>query len=76
MLTTLQGYSKYCIEKRQVAKDIMDSNSDLYKVSFFSMPNGNMYLHELYILHNRLLKKTTMLLEVISKGQLKQMIFF
>jgi C4-dicarboxylate-specific signal transduction histidine kinase len=33
------------IEKRQVAKNIIDSNSGLYKV-FFIMPNGDMYFLE------------------------------
>jgi hypothetical protein len=33
------------VEKRQVAKNIIDSNSGLYKV-FFIMPNGDMYFLE------------------------------
>lgn len=35
------------IEKRQVARDILSSNSDLFKV-FLVLPNGNMYLLEPY----------------------------
>ena len=43
-LNTLHGIPQYAdIEKRQVAKNILVSNSDLYEV-FFIMPNGDMYL--------------------------------
>ncbi len=39
-----QGADK---EKRQVAKNTISNNSDLYEVAFF-MPNGDIYLSELY----------------------------
>jgi len=41
------------MEKRQVAKNIMASNSDLYKI-FFIMPNGDMYLLEPYSIQKTL----------------------
>lgn len=47
-LATLHGIPQYLdIEKRQVAKNIIDSNSDLYEI-FFIMPNGDMYFEEPY----------------------------
>src|SRR5215204_1868682 len=47
-LNTLHGIPQYAdIEKRQVAKNIVDSNSDLRDV-FFIMPNGDAYLFEPY----------------------------
>jgi hypothetical protein len=47
-LNTLHGIPQYAdIEKRQVAKNIVDSNSDLRDV-FFVMPNGDAYLFEPY----------------------------
>jgi hypothetical protein len=45
-LNTLHGIPQQAdVEKRQVAKNIIDSNSGLYKV-FFIMPNGDMYFLE------------------------------
>ena len=47
-LDTLHGIPQYAdIEKRQVAKNIVDSNSDLRDV-FFIIPNGDAYLFEPY----------------------------
>jgi hypothetical protein len=47
-LNTLNGIPEYAdTEKRQVAKDIVASNSDLRDV-FFIMPNGDAYLFEPY----------------------------
>jgi hypothetical protein len=47
-LKTLHGIPHYAdIEKRQVAKNIIDSNSDLYKI-FLIIPNGDMYFLEPY----------------------------
>ena len=47
-LKTLHGIPQNAdIEKRQVARDILSSNSDLFKV-FLVLPNGNMYLLEHY----------------------------
>jgi len=47
-LNTLHGIPQNTdIEKRQVAGDILSSNSDLFKV-FLVLPNGNMYLLEPY----------------------------
>jgi hypothetical protein len=47
-LNTLHGIPEYAdIEKRQVAKNIVVSNSDLREV-FFVMPNGDAYLFEPY----------------------------
>jgi hypothetical protein len=47
-LNTLQGIPEYAdTEKRQVAKNIVHSNSDLREV-FFIMPNGDAYLFEPY----------------------------
>ena len=47
-LNTLHGIPQNTdIEKRQVARDILSSNSDLFKV-FLVLPNGNMYLLEPY----------------------------
>ena len=51
---TLHGIPRYAdMEKRQVAKNIMASNSDLYKI-FFIMPNGDMYLLEPYSIQKTL----------------------
>ena len=47
-LNTLHGIPKYAdIEKRQVVKNILSSNNDLYEI-FLLMPNGNMYFLEPY----------------------------
>ncbi|HET7285550.1 MAG TPA: cache domain-containing protein [Nitrososphaeraceae archaeon] len=47
-LKTLHGIPQYAdIEKRQVAKNIISGNSDLYEI-FFMIPNGDMYLLEPY----------------------------
>src|SRR5215208_792603 len=47
-LNTLHGIPQYAdTEKRQVAKNIVESNSDLRDV-FFIMPNGDAYLFEPY----------------------------
>ena len=47
-LNTLHGIPQNTdLEKRQVARDILSSNSDLFKV-FLVLPNGNMYLLEPY----------------------------
>jgi hypothetical protein len=47
-LNILHGIPQYAdTEKRQVAKNIVDSNSDLRDV-FFIMPNGDAYLFEPY----------------------------
>lgn len=47
-LATLHGIPQDSdIEKRLVAKNIIDSNSNLYEISFI-MPNGDMYLEEPY----------------------------
>ena len=47
-LNTLHGIPEYAdTEKRQVAKNIVHSNSDLREV-FFIMPNGDSYLFEPY----------------------------
>ncbi len=47
-LKTLHGIPQGAdIEKRQIAKNIISSNSDLYEVAFF-MPNGDMYFSEPY----------------------------
>ena len=56
ILNTLHGIPQYAdIEKRQVAKNIIDSNSDLYKV-YFIMPNGDMYFLEPYSTQQTLTK--------------------
>ena len=47
-LATLHGIPQDLdIEKRHLAKNIIDSNSDLYEI-FFIMPNGDMYFDEPY----------------------------
>ncbi len=47
-IKTLHGISQGAdVEKRQVAKNIISSNNDLYEVAFF-MPNGDIYLSEPY----------------------------
>jgi hypothetical protein len=55
-LSTLHGIPLYAdTEKRQVAKNIIDSNSDLYKI-YFIMPNGDMYFLEPYSTQQTLTK--------------------
>ncbi|HET8689388.1 MAG TPA: cache domain-containing protein [Methanosarcina sp.] len=47
-LKTLHGIPQYAdIEKRQIAKNIITSNSDLYEI-FFMIRNGDMYFLEPY----------------------------
>jgi len=51
---TLHGIPQYAdMEKRQLAENIMVSNSGLYKI-FFIMPNGDMYLLEPYSIQQTL----------------------
>ena len=53
-LNTLHGIPKYVdIEKRQVVKNILSSNNDLYEI-FLLMPNGNMYFLEPYSIQQTL----------------------
>lgn len=53
-LNTLHGIPQYAdIEKRQVVKNILSSNNDLYEI-FFVMPNGNMYFLEPYSIQQTL----------------------
>jgi cache domain-containing protein len=53
-LNTLHGIPQYAdIEKRQVVKDILSSNNDLYEI-FLLMSNGNMYLLEPYSIQQTL----------------------
>src|SRR5215207_7186304 len=53
-LNTLHGIPQYAdIEKRQVVKNILSSNSDLYEI-FLVMPNGNMYFLEPYSIQQTL----------------------
>ena len=53
-LNTLHGIPQYAdIEKRQIVKDILSSNNDLYEI-FFVMPNGNMYFLEPYSIQQTL----------------------
>ena len=53
-LNTLHGIPKYAdIEKRQVVKNILSSNNDLYEI-FLLMPNGNMYFLEPYSIQQTL----------------------
>jgi hypothetical protein len=55
-LSTLHGIPRYAdTEKRQVAKNIIDSDSDLYK-TYFIMPNGDMYFLEPYSTQQTLTK--------------------
>src|SRR5215831_487803 len=55
-LNTLHGIPLYAdTEKRQVAKNIIASNSDLYKI-YFIMPNGDMYFLEPYFTQQTLTK--------------------
>ena len=55
-LNTLHGIPQYTdIEKRQVAKNIIAGNSDLYKI-YFIMPNGDMYFLEPYSTQQTLTK--------------------
>jgi C4-dicarboxylate-specific signal transduction histidine kinase len=53
-LDTLHGIPQYAdIEKRQVVKNILSSNNDLYEI-FLLMPNGNMYFLEPYSIQQTL----------------------
>ncbi len=53
-LNTLHGIPQYAdIEKRQVVKNILSSNNDLYEI-FLVMPNGNMYFLEPYSIQQTL----------------------
>jgi C4-dicarboxylate-specific signal transduction histidine kinase len=53
-LTTLHGIPQDAdIEKRQVVKNILSSNSDLYEI-FLLMPNGDMYFLEPYSIQQTL----------------------
>ena len=55
-LSTLHGIPLYAdTEKRQVAKNIIASNSDLYKI-YFIMPNGDLYFLEPYSTQQTLTK--------------------
>ena len=55
-LSTLHGIPRYAdTEKRQVAKNIIASNSDIYKI-YFIMPNGGMYFLEPYSTQQTLTK--------------------
>jgi C4-dicarboxylate-specific signal transduction histidine kinase len=53
-LTTLHGIPRDAdIEKRQVVKNILSSNNDLYEI-FLVMPNGDMYFLEPYSIQQTL----------------------
>jgi hypothetical protein len=53
-LNTLHGIPQYAdIEKRQIVKNILSSNNDLYEI-FLLMPNGNMYFLEPYSIQQTL----------------------
>ena len=53
-LNTLHGIPQYAdIEKRQVVKNILSNNNDLYEI-FLVMPNGNMYFLEPYSIQQTL----------------------
>ena len=53
-LNTLHGIPQYAdIEKRQVVKNILSSNNDLYEI-FLLMPNGDMYFLEPYSIQQTL----------------------
>ena len=53
-LKTLHGIPQYSdIEKRQLVKNILSSNNDLYEI-FLLMPNGNMYFLEPYSIQQTL----------------------
>jgi hypothetical protein len=53
-LSTLNGIPQHVdIEKRQLAKNIISSNSDLYEI-FLVMPNGDMYFLEPYSIQQTL----------------------
>jgi hypothetical protein len=53
-LNTLHGIPQYAdVEKRQVVKNILSSNNDLYEI-FLLMPNGNMYFLEPYSIQQTL----------------------
>jgi hypothetical protein len=55
LIYLIKHYMEYLtdMEKRQVAKNIIASNSGLYKI-FFVMPNGDMYLLEPYSIQQTL----------------------
>ena len=53
-LNTLHGIPQYAdIEKRQVVKNILSNNNDLYEI-FLVMPNGDMYFLEPYSIQQTL----------------------
>jgi cache domain-containing protein len=53
-LNTLHGIPQFAdIEKRQVVKNILSNNNDLYEI-FLLMPNGNMYFLEPYSIQQTL----------------------
>lgn len=53
-LNTLHGIPQYAdIEKRQVVKNILSSNNDLYEI-FLLLPNGDMYFLEPYSIQQSL----------------------
>jgi C4-dicarboxylate-specific signal transduction histidine kinase len=53
-LNTLHGIPQYAdIEKRQIVKNILSNNNDLYEI-FLVMPNGNMYFLEPYSIQQTL----------------------
>jgi hypothetical protein len=53
-LNTLHGIPQYAdIEKRQLVKNILSSNNDLYEI-FLLVPNGNMYFLEPYSIQQTL----------------------
>ena len=53
-LNTLHGIPQYAdIEKRQVVKNILSSNNDLYEI-FLLLPNGDMYFLEPYSIQQTL----------------------
>jgi Cache domain len=55
-LNTLHGIPRYAdIEKRQLGRNIISSNNDLYEI-FFVMPNGDMYFLEPYSIQKTLSK--------------------
>ena len=55
-LNTLHGIPEYSdIEKRQLGRNIISSDNDLYEI-FLIMPNGNMYLVEPYSIQKTLSK--------------------
>jgi C4-dicarboxylate-specific signal transduction histidine kinase len=53
-LTTLHGIPQYAdIEKRQVVRNILSSNNDLYEI-FLLLPNGDIYFLEPYSIQKTL----------------------